>query len=113
MNLELRTQEGTCKVPYTSVSQLHVQVLQKQQGSSDLHSTASKHLECVARPGLFPLPVNLPEFRTLPWARPLEVPTTSTSLGCKEHAAEHKQLGNLASVPGALGCCWEIICTTG
>lgn len=78
----------------------HVRVLQKQQASSDLCSTASRHSECVARPGLVSLPGDLPGFKPLPWARPLEVPTTSSSPGCKGHAAQHKQLGNLASVPG-------------
>lgn len=48
------------------------------------------------------LPGDLPEFRPLPWARPLEVPTASSRPGCKGHAAQHKQLGNLASVPGVL-----------
>lgn len=68
--------------------------------SSDLCSAASRHSECVARPGLVSLPGDLPGFRPLPWARPLEVPIASSSPGCKGHAAQHKQLGNLASVPG-------------
>lgn len=75
-------------------------MLQKQQASPDLCSSASRHSECVARPGLVSLPGDLPGFRPLPWARPLEVLTASSSPGCKGHAAQHKQRGNLASVPG-------------
>lgn len=75
-------------------------MLQKQQASSDLCSAASRHSECVASLGLVFLPGDLLGFRPLPWARPLEVPTASSRPGCKGHAAQHKQLGNLASIPG-------------
>lgn len=78
---------------------LHVRVLQNQQASSDLCSAAPRHSECVARPDLVFLPGNLPGFRPLPWARPPEVLIALSSPGCKGHAAQHQQLGNLASVP--------------